>query len=368
MRTAARRTDRREAKDTDAYPSRDDDAPRVLHVVVGYRLDRYFLNAVRSVRAAAPGDHLLIVDNASPDPGLREELWRIAEQDALVDVIFRDENDVKRNRKVGSLYAAYEAAFDHAMSRRFDYLHLIQGDFQVLWWDHDLVARSAEIFAGHSRCVNISMRANMRDMTLGDDLTGPTGLDGLRVLRKYGLTDTGLYHLGRWQSWDMRFGSSEREHARRYLDEGLEVVCHPWPTDVPIPWPAVVRGGVQRGRQVATGKPFLIRPLSPAEVGRLKDAREGVWLEDLCIPWGWACVTPMWATDLDSIDYWVMRYRDARANGIRYLFPRLERRGIDRAGHRKLISWYQHRPSLFQLFVVCPARFAVWQLLRSRRP
>ncbi len=339
----------------------------MLHVVVGYRLGRYFLNAVRSVRAVAPGDPLLIVDNASPDPGLRAELERITEQDALVDAIFRPENDVGRNRKVGSLYTAYEAAFDYAMARQFDYLHLVQGDFQVLWWDRDIVTRAAQIFAGHSRCVNISTRANLRDMTLGDDLTGPAGPDGLRSLRWYGLTDTGLYHLGRWRAWGMRFGPSEREHARRYLDEGLEVVCHPWPTDVPIPWPAVVRNGVQRGRQIVTEKPFLIKPLPAAEISRLKSSPDDVWLEDVCVPWGWACVTPMWATDLDSIDYWVMRYRDARANGIRHLLPRLERRGVDRAGLRNIIARHRYRPSLFQLFVACPARFAVRQLLDLRR-
>src|SRR6266536_4608964 len=74
---AAWRTDRWEARDTHAYPPRDGGVPRILHVVVGYRLGRYFLNAVRSVRAAAPGDPLLIVDNASPDPELRGELKRM---------------------------------------------------------------------------------------------------------------------------------------------------------------------------------------------------------------------------------------------------------------------------------------------------
>lgn len=336
-------------------------------MVVGYRLARYFLNAVRSVRAAAPGDSLLIVDNASPDPGLREELGRIAEQDPLTDAIFRSENDVGQNRKVGSLYAAYEAAFDYALARQFDYLHLLQGDFQVLWWDRDIVTRAAQIFAAHSRCVNISMRANMRDMSLGDELTGPAGPDRLRRYTWYGLTDTGLYHLGRWRDWGMRFGPSEREHSRHYLDEGLEVVCHPWPTDVPIPWPAVIRNGVQRGRPITTEKPFLIKPLSAEQISRLKGTPEGVWLEDVCVPWGWACATPMWATDLDSIDYWVMRYRDARANGIRYLLPRLDRRGVDRAGVRDIIARHRYRPSLFQLFVACPARFAVRQLLHLRR-
>jgi hypothetical protein len=352
----------REARITQAYEPLASGTPRVLHVVVGHGLGRYFLNAVRSVRATAPGDAVLIVDNASPDRELLGELKRMAAEDGLIDVILRTENDVRRNRKVGSLYSAYEAAFEYAMARQFEFVHLIQGDFQMLWWDAELVAKSADIFAAHPRCVNISMRANFRDMTLGDDLADTPGTDGLRTLRWYGLTDTGLYHLGRWRAWGIRFGLSEREHSSRYLDQGFEVVCHPWPTDAPIPWPAVVRNGVQRGTEIATGKPFLIRPLSTAEVGRLKTAPDGVWLEDVCVPWGWVCATPMWATDLDSIDYWVMRYRDARKNGIRHLFPRFELRGIDPADRRKLIRRYQYRPSLFRLFVVCPARYAARRL------
>jgi hypothetical protein len=75
----------------------------------------------------------------------------------------------------------------------------------------------------------------------------------------------------------------------------------------------------------------------------------------------------MWVTDLDSIEYWAMRYRDARTNGIGHLFPRLDRRGIDPPSHRKLISRYQYRPSLFHLFVACPARYAARQLWHSRR-
>jgi hypothetical protein len=340
--------------------------PKVLHVVVGHGLATYFLNAVRSVRAMSPGDHVLVIDNASPDPALRAELKRIADADELIDVIFRPENDTRQNGKVGSLYAAYEIAFGHAIAKGFDLLHLIQGDFQVLWWDTDLVVRSMEIFDLHPRCVNIQMQIFSRDMQLTDDVDA-SDANGLARLRKYGLTDAGLYHLGRWQAGDMYFGPSERDHARRYLDDGLEVLCHPWPTDAPIPWPAVVRGGAQRGREVVTGKPFLIRPLSGEQIARIKTGPGGAWREDLCIPWGWACATPMWATDLDSIDYWVMRYRDARKNGIRHLFPRLELRGVDPGARRKLIGGYRYRPSAFRLFVVCPTRYVVRRLAHPWR-
>lgn len=335
--------------------------PQVLHVVVGHGLPAYFLNAVRSVRAASPRDRLLVIDNASPASGLRAQLEHIANTDELVDVIFRTENDTRANGKVGSLYTAYEAAFDYAIAREFDLVHLMQADFQMMWWDDELVGRSMRIFDAHPRCVNIQLQIFSRDMRLTDEMDSASA-DGVRRLRQYGLTDSGLYHLGRWRANGMRFGPSEQGHGRRYLSDGFEVICHPWPTDVPIPWPAVVRGGVQRGREVATSKPFLIKPLTSAQIGWVKSGRDAVWREDLCIPWGWACATPMWATDLNSIDFWVMRYRDARKNGIGCLLPRLELRGVDRGVRGKLIGRYQYRPSFFQLFVVCPARYVARRL------
>jgi hypothetical protein len=306
----------------------------------------------------SPGDHVLVIDNASQDPELHAELRRIADADELIDVIFRSDNDIRKNPKVGSLYTAYEIAFGRAVAGGFDLLHLVQGDFQVLWWDSELVAKSMEIFDLHPQCVNIQLQTYSRDLRLTDDVDA-SGADGLTRLRKYGLTDTGLYHLGRWQARDMHFGRIERDHAKRYLSDGLEVLCHPWPTDAPIPWPAVIRNGVQRGREVVNGKPFLIKPLSSEQIASIKAGTGGICREDLCIPWGWACATPMWATDLDSIDYWVMRYRDARRNGIRHLLPRLELRGID-PGARG----YPRRPSAFQLFVVCPARYVAQWLWR----
>jgi hypothetical protein len=340
------------------------DYPRLLHVVVGHGLRTYFRNAVRSVRAVCPDGHVLVIDNASPDPGLRDDLRRLADGDPLMDVIFRQENDAGANAKVGSLYAAYETAFEYALARGFELLHLVQSDFQVLWWDEELVARAMEIFRSRPRCVNIQLQVFSRDMLLTDE-TEPAGPGGLIRLRKYGLTDTGLYHLGRWRERAMRFGPTETGHAGRYLAEGLEVILHPWPCDVPIPWPAVVRDGAEHGRQVTAGEPFLIKPLPAERIAWLKGQQGRAWREDLCVPWGWACLTPMWATDLRSIDYWVLRYRDARRNGIRNLLPRPELRGVAPGSWPRVAIQRRYSPSLFELFIACPARHIV-QTARSR--
>ena len=49
---------------------------------------------------------------------LRYELARFADREERVTVILRDENDLTRNRKVGSLYSAYEIAVAQAIAGR----------------------------------------------------------------------------------------------------------------------------------------------------------------------------------------------------------------------------------------------------------
>lgn len=128
---------------------------RVLHVVVGHGLANYFLNAVRSVRSAAPDDQLLVVDNASPDETLRRELSKLASGDSKITLMLRESNDISRNGKVGGLYDAYGEVFAHALDNGFDYVHLMQGDMQLLWWDDDVITRAEQVYEANPRCVNI---------------------------------------------------------------------------------------------------------------------------------------------------------------------------------------------------------------------
>ncbi len=337
--------------------------PRVLHVIVGHGLPTYFLNAVRSVRAAVPLDEILVIDNASPDEALRQELSRIGKADDRMQVVLRDVNDFHLNGKVGSLYAAYEVAIAYALERHYDLLHLVQADFQMLWWDGDVVAKSLELFEAHPNCVNIQTLLLSKDKLLANELAEST-TPGVFKLRKYGLTDTGLYHLGRWETKGLRFDDDERVHAQRYLDDGMEVLCHPWPTDAPLPWPAAMRRGRQKGREVRTGKPFLLRPISPETIAGMKQPACRTWLEDVCIPWGWVCLTPMLVTTLDSVDYWALRYRDMKENGLSHLLPGLETRGVTWGQLVRSRPPFQHRPSITQLFFTVPAR-QVGRRLRS---
>ena len=112
------------------------DAPcRVLHAIVGHKFPVYFTNAVKSVLLMAEDDDILVVDNASNLPELTRELRLIASKEPRVRLLLRDTNDITRNAKVGGLYDAYNEIVSYALSEGYDYLHLMQSDMQLLWWD-----------------------------------------------------------------------------------------------------------------------------------------------------------------------------------------------------------------------------------------
>ena len=119
---------------------------RVLHAIVGHKLPVYFLNAVNSVRLMTENDDILVVDNASGLPGLISELQSIAEREPRVRLLLRDTNDISRNSKVGGLYDAYNEVVDYALDRGYDYLHIIQHDMQMVWWDETVIdARGGDL-------------------------------------------------------------------------------------------------------------------------------------------------------------------------------------------------------------------------------
>ena len=328
----------------------------LLHVVVGHGLPGMYLNTLKSFRAILPEAPLLVVDNASPQRSLRQRLEGIASADPAMELVLRERNETT-NAKVGGLYEAYRLAFDRASEVGAHYVHLMQADMQLLWWDDDVMKRAEDLWRRHRSCVNIMTVALSRDRWLTADLrTDPSTGDIL--LTPYGLTDTGLYHLGRFKDFGSSFETTEDEHGRRAREAGLEAAVFAWPTEVQVPWPAVVRHGKQRGREIHTRKPFLCKPLSTGQVASLKAATRPVTMEDICVPWGWSCLSPMWNTDLGNVYYLALRRRDFAINGRRDALPRWVTSGLDR---RVDILLRPHRPSLIALFTQ-----PLWSYARAR--
>lgn len=334
----------------------DGDRYRLLHVIVGHKFLSYFENAIYSVLAATVDDDILVVDNASNQSEISQRLKVIADSEPRVRLVLRTTNDLSRNTKVGGLYDAYNEAMAHALDQGYDYVHIMQHDMQMLWWDESVMRRAREIYTEYPECVNISMVSLPRSVrhSEGVDFLKPK----LMLLARYGITDTGLYDMAKWRDRGMRFCDSETEHSSKYRNEGLKVFSHPLPTVMPIPWPGVVRRGKIVGREVERRQQFLLRPLSPSEITRIKESTEPVWSEDICIPWGWTCLTPFWTTDLREIHYLIRIYRSIRLRGLRAAWPRWERGGLPPGSS---LWGVQRRPRLGMISVIA---VPTWFLLR----
>jgi hypothetical protein len=291
-----------------------------------------------------PAAPLLVIDNASPQEDLRRRLATIAAADPSMELVLRTENE-SANGKVGGLYHAYRIAFDRAASWGVGFVHLMQADMQLLWWDEDTMKCARSLFNRHPNCANLYTTALSRDHWLGDGIAADPRT-GDTVLTRYGLTDTGLFDLERWRRFGLEFENVEEAHGTLALQAGMQVVVFPSPTEVQVPWPCVTRGGRQRGREIRTRKEFLCRPLTAQEVRSLKAATSPVAIEGVCVPWGWYCLSPMWVTDLDNPYYFALRRRDAALNGWRHAFPRWVTAGLDR---RIEVLYASHRPSLVAL-------------------
>lgn len=334
---------------------------RVLHAIVGYQFPVYFGNAIRSVLKMAPDDDILVVDNASNSAELTEVLNTIASAEPRVRLLIRTSNDRSRNTKVGGLYDAYNEITAYAIDNGYQYLHILQNDMQMLWWDRSIIKIATDIFSEYPECVNIQTLALLKHFHLST-----TDLEYLKPklaqLRNHGVTDTGLYDLEKWRTLDMKFMHSEKAHAEKYWGQGLRVFFHPLPTVAPIPWPAVVRNGRTIGREVQLREEFLLRPLDEAEICEVKESTKLPFLEEIAIPWGWACRTPYWVTDLRAADYWLSRLADIRDRGLRSGMSRWERRGVP-AG--KPLHKVQRQPRfwLWQTAVLPP----IYGILRGIR-
>jgi glycosyltransferase involved in cell wall biosynthesis len=299
---------------------------RLLHAIVGHKFPHYFENCVKSVLSLTKNEDVIVTDNASNDPDVIEGLRALGRADTRVRLLLRTTNDLSRNRKVGGLYQAYNEIMEYALDQGYSYVHIMQHDMQLLWWDDSVMRRAQELFTEFPECVNIQMLAYqwLNSFTDTYEYLKPR----LMFLPRYGLTDTGLYDLTKWRARGMRFGDREQDHARKYRNEGLKVFCHPLPTVAPIPWPAVVRNGKIVGREVRPSHEFILRPLSPVEIVRVKESLEPVWSEDVCVPWGWTCLTPYWVSDLRKFNYLIDLQRAIRRGGLRAAWPRWERRGL----------------------------------------
>src|ERR1700733_9028179 len=135
---------------------------RLLHVIVGHKFPIYFENAISSALRMTTNDDILVVDNASNESSIIRRLQVLANAHPRVRLVLRTTNDLSRNSKVGGLYDAYNEVMAHALEQGYDYVHIMQHDMQMLWWDEAVTNCAVEIFTEYPECVNVQTLINYR--------------------------------------------------------------------------------------------------------------------------------------------------------------------------------------------------------------
>ena len=117
----------------------------VAHAIVGWNQIEYLTNAIDSVLENRAKNDDVFVYITGGDPADNDI---IEKKCAVPDRVFLRfvNHDCTMSTKVGSLYEAYNQLMGECHASGYRYLNLMQSDFQLLWWDEEIVSHYLEIF------------------------------------------------------------------------------------------------------------------------------------------------------------------------------------------------------------------------------
>lgn len=215
------------------------------------------------------------------------------------------EGSRKSSRKVGNLYEAYKVLFEKLNQEGFDYLNLLQSDFQLIFWNEAIKSNYIEILQNfpNSMLVNTGFvrrgsHPNLYDSTRVTLFTMPNG-DKIVVNHSTGIQDWGFFSLERVRRNGFVWQKSEGQLSDLWKDKNYVVPYSPLPSIAAIPWPQVIRNGKAHGKQHKRKDSILLAPKKPFEQMR-QEVTLFKWQEDWISTVGFYSLEPTWATDLSS--------------------------------------------------------------------
>jgi len=222
------------------------------------------------------------------------------------------DHDYSGSGKVGSLYNAYNQLMGECKTSGYKYLNLMQSDFQLLWWDGEIVNHYLEIFQEFPNALQINTgfvrqgsqpdvfrnRFHLRELPSGGRIP---------FVSAYGICDWGFLHLERIFRCGLTWSGNESMMAYSLSQKGFVLPLSRIPCVAPIPWPAVIRNGKQRGKMIKRSEELLLRPKQNNALSSLKKLKnEPLWQEEWITSWGWWSMQPTWATEFTP-EYFVIR-------------------------------------------------------------
>lgn len=348
--------------------------PKFLQVVVGAGIVPYFENAVRSCIEVQHHDVLGIynyLDRKDRD-GFENFRQRYSDNRATLLSVPNDST----NARVGGLYGAYNDAMSHARGR-YDYVHFIQSDMQLMRWTEETERQVAQLFSSEKTssekilCISSAFpcRGKFTENQYRSAVFHHKVL-GSMVMGGVGMADVGIWDVEKFFARKMSFYASEGAMSEDLANDGFVLPLLSHPVSAFLPWPAVVRNNKVRGDipKVDVSRNRLLTLESGARIDSTTDIP---WMENEVFPHQWSTLFPYWPTSI-WVPKWVNRRSTACSELERPIFSSI---GPGSRRNSSFLSLFQRnfhpRPTTLGKAIllawVATARFFTQKLLLGMR-
>ena len=289
---------------------------RVLHVIVGAGNVVYFINCIRSVNRFEAGEIFAVYNWIGPGDLMAIEAER-DEIEGSVSTLVVQKNE--QDTRTGSLYKANNLGLECAR-QGFDYVNFIQADMQMMWWNHNVLARTRAMTNSHrargfdtiSFFTQLPVRGKRENV-----YDGWSWDESSKTFRTNGFVDVCLIPLFDGLNRELSFLGDERRMSKAFSEQNSALFYHSHPFLAPIPFPANVRDPQTRRIEVVGNSRLDILRINPEfSVDLNASSLHPLAMEEAVFPSGWACTTPYWPSDTTTSTWLRRKYHSLRADPL----------------------------------------------------
>ena len=316
---------------------------KIAHLIVGFPIYSYFINAINSVLNNDSSSVIIVITtgkrkffgwggwsdwNLSDDIKIKNYLRVLERKYPNLIIVYKniEQTPADYKFKTGSLYKAYNLALQISTKLKIDFLHIIQNDFQLMWWNKDFVRIVDEIYINNKNVVNISCRFfNSNSINKNEYEVQNIYFRSLNKKKSiyfnknYSLSDHGFFNIKRINKLKIFFKGTESSLNKNLKKFNIIMAHFPIPFIAAVPWPAVVRKGFVEGQVLDSKHPFM-SCIYRDPIKKILNANAMYKQEDLVKTNAWWALEPYWYTELGAIDYikYLLKLKSQKLLNLQY--------------------------------------------------
>lgn len=299
---------------------------KFCHLLVGFSITDYFKNLITSTLELDSNSDVIVITTGNPklfgwggyldyefneSQKIKNFISKAKDKYKRTNIFFYElKHNPEKDKKVGSLYDAYNFALKIAFENQYDYLNIIQNDSQLILWSENIQQILNQIFLYEKKVFFISsgflrkaVNYNFKEKYTSKEIF----INHLNLKKKiyYNVTsalgDWGVFDLNKIKKLNFKFIKNENYLSKYYLEQGYKSVLSPIPFVSVLPWPATVRNERINGFTIPFNGEKFLKIVDHLNEKTLFN-NEPMWKEDCIKSNKWWSLEPNWATDI-NFDY-----------------------------------------------------------------